>query len=287
MVEHQPSKLDTWVRFPSPAYARVAQGWSTTLPRLGSRVRIPSRAFFISTISGNTKTKRTCHLRPVRFLFTMKCSMYGTLLEVSMNDLNILSSSPLFHQMMPEEISSILSCLSYRYAACEKNEFVCRHGDVLSFVGLVLSGEVHIIKEDFWGNRTILGKAEAGQLFAESYACAGRPLEVSVIASRDSEILFLDVRNLLHSCSQSCPFHQRLIQNFVTILSRKNLMLTKKIEHMSRRSLRDKLLSYLSDESIRQRSTSFDLPFNRQQLADYLCVDRSALSRELSLLQEE
>lgn len=103
-----------------------------------------------------------------------------------MNDLNILSSSPLFHQMMPEEISSILSCLSYRYAACEKNEFVCRHGDVLSFVGLVLSGEVHIIKEDFWGNRTILGKAEAGQLFAESYACAGRPLEVSVIASRDS-----------------------------------------------------------------------------------------------------
>ncbi len=144
-----------------------------------------------------------------------------------MNDLNILSSSPLFHQMMPEEISSILSCLSYRYAACEKNEFVCRHGDVLSFVGLVLSGEVHIIKEDFWGNRTILGKAEAGQLFAESYACAGRPLEVSVIASRDSEILFLDVRNLLHSCSQSCPFHQRLIQNFVTILSRKNLMLTK------------------------------------------------------------
>ena len=108
-----------------------------------------------------------------------------------------------------------------------------------------------------------------------------------MIASRDSEILFLDVRNLLHSCSQSCPFHQRLIQNFVTILSRKNLMLTKKIEHMSRRSLRDKLLSYLSDESIRQRSTSFDLPFNRQQLADYLCVDRSALSRELSLLQEE
>ncbi len=196
MVEHQPSKLDTWVRFPSPAYARVAQGWSTTLPRLGSRVRIPSRAFFISTISGNTKTKRTCHLRPVRFLFTMKCSMYGTLLEVSMNDLNILSSSPLFHQMMPEEISSILSCLSCRYAACEKNEFVCRHGDVLSFVGLVLSGEVHIIKEDFWGNRTILGKAEAGQLFAESYACAGRPLEVSVIASRDSEILFLDVRDL-------------------------------------------------------------------------------------------
>lgn len=204
-----------------------------------------------------------------------------------MNDLNILSSSPLFHQMMPEEISSILSCLSYRYAACEKNEFVCRHGDVLSFVGLVLSGEVHIIKEDFWGNRTILGKAEAGQLFAESYACAGRPLEVSVIAAKDSKILFLDVRNLLHSCSQSCPFHQRLIQNFVTILSRKNLMLTKKIEHMSRRSLRDKLLSYLSDESIRQRSTSFDLPFNRQQLADYLCVDRSALSRELSLLQEE
>ncbi len=204
-----------------------------------------------------------------------------------MNDLDVLKTSPLFHQIAPEELRAILSCLSSRRAACRKHTFVCRHGDLLSCVGLVLSGEVHIIKEDFWGSRTILGKAEPGQLFAESYACAGQPLEVSVIAASDSEILFLDVRNLLHACGQSCPFHQRLIQNFTGILSRKNLMLTKKIEYMSRRTLRDKLLSYLSDESARQQSTTFSVPFNRQQLADYLCVDRSALSRELSQLREE
>lgn len=204
-----------------------------------------------------------------------------------MEYLKILQSAPLFGQIKEEEIPGILSCLSSRRVSCRKNEFVCRPGDLLSSVGLVLDGEVHIIKEDFWGNRTILGKAEPGQLFAESYACAGRPLEVAVTAACDSEILFLDIRNLLHSCSRSCPFHQRLIQNFAGILSRKNLMLTKKIEHMSRRSLRDKLLSYLSDESARQQSTSFSIPFNRQQLADYLCVDRSALSRELSLLREE
>lgn len=204
-----------------------------------------------------------------------------------MEYLKILQSAPLFGQIKEEEIPGILSCLSSRRVSCRKNEFVCRPGDLLSSVGLVLDGEVHIIKEDFWGNRTILGKAEPGQLFAESYACAGRPLEVAVTAACDSEILFLDIRHLLNSCSRSCPFHQRLIQNFAGILSRKNLMLTKKIEHMSRRSLRDKLLSYLSDESARQQSTSFSIPFNRQQLADYLCVDRSALSRELSLLREE
>ena len=204
-----------------------------------------------------------------------------------MEYLKILQSAPLFGQIKEEEIPGILSCLSSRRVSCRKNEFICRPGDLLSSVGLVLAGEVHIIKEDFWGNRTILGKAEPGQLFAESYACAGRPLEVAVTADCDSEILFLDIRNLLNSCSRSCPFHQRLIQNFAGILSRKNLMLTKKIEHMSRRSLRDKLLSYLSDESARQQSTSFSIPFNRQQLADYLCVDRSALSRELSLLREE
>ena len=208
-------------------------------------------------------------------------------MEVLMDYLEILQTAPLFYQITGEEIPAILSCLSSRRVSCRKNEFICNHGDLLSSVGLVLSGEVHILKEDFWGSRTILGKAGPGQLFAESYACAGRPLEVSVTAARDSEILFLDIRNLLHACDRSCPFHQRLIQNFVTILSRKNLILTKKIEHMSRRSLRDKLLSYLSDESVRQHSTSFSIPFNRQQLADYLCVDRSALSRELSLLQKE
>ena len=187
-----------------------------------------------------------------------------------MEYLKILQSAPLFGQIKEEEIPGILSCLSSRRVSCRKNEFICRPGDLLSSVGLVLAGEVHIIKEDFWGNRTILGKAEPGQLFAESYACAGRPLEVAVTADCDSEILFLDIRNLLNSCSRSCPFHQRLIQNFAGILSRKNLMLTKKIEHMSRRSLRDKLLSYLSDESMSlkfgrdlQDADSYSFDFHR------------------------
>ena len=202
-------------------------------------------------------------------------------------DLSNLSGCRLLHGIPPKQLPTLLDTLHAYPKRYAKGQPVYRMGDMAHALCVVLSGSVTIERGDAWGNRTILGKAEPGQLFAESYACAGRPLEVAVTAACDSEILFLDIRNLLNSCSRSCPFHQRLIQNFAGILSRKNLMLTKKIEHMSRRSLRDKLLSYLSDESARQQSTSFSIPFNRQQLADYLCVDRSALSRELSLLREE
>lgn len=190
--------------------------------------------------------------------------------------------------MKEEEVEAVLSCLSARQESYNKNQFVLHVGETVRAPGLVISGSVHIIKEDFWGNRSILAKAETGQLFGEVYACVqSEALEVSVIASEPVKVLFLDMARVLHVCSSACEFHTELIHNLMQVLAHKNLMLTRKIEHLAQRTTREKLLSYLSGESLRNGSAAFDIPFNRQQLADYLAVDRSAMSNELSKMNAE
>ena len=159
-------------------------------------------------------------------------------------------------------------------------------GETTAAVGLVLSGSVHIIQEDFWGERQILNDCGEGQLFGESYACIqSEPLMVSVIAAEKSEVLFLDINKVMTVCSSACTFHSRLIRNLLSIIAGKNLMLTRKIDHMGRKTIREKVLAYLSFHATKQGSRTFEIPFNRQQLADYLSVDRSALSAELSKMQ--
>lgn len=204
------------------------------------------------------------------------------------NYLKILSQSPLFNNINPCELDSLLPCLNSKILSYKKNEFIYHIGENISSIGLVLSGSVHIIKEDFWGNQSILTKITVGHLFGETYACTqSQKLGVSIITTEPTEIIFLNVKCIMTTCSSTCKFHTRLIQNFLYVLAEKNLMLTKKIEHISQRNTRDKLLSYLSSESQRQKSSSFDIPFNRQQLADYLYVDRSAMSNELCKLRDE
>jgi CRP-like cAMP-binding protein len=201
--------------------------------------------------------------------------------------LNVIKKSPLFSGVGEYELMSMLTCLSARMEHYRKNQFVFRRGESVSALGMVLSGSVHVIKEDFWGNQTILGMASAGQLFAETFSLQAEPLGVSVIAMEQSEVLFLDVRKITTSCSSACEFHTKLIRNLFSVLAEKNLLLTKKLEHMAQRTTREKLLSYLSAESQKSGSPAFEIPFNRQQLADYLSVDRSAMSNELCKLRKE
>ena len=133
-----------------------------------------------------------------------------------------------------------------------------------------------------------MSRIEAGDIFAESYAATpGSVLNISAVACERCEILLLNVGRLLTVCPSACGHHSRLIRSLVTVLSRKVLQFNEKITHMSRRSTREKLLSYLSAESVKQGTRSFDIPYDRQQLADYLCVERSAMSAELSKLQRE
>lgn len=200
----------------------------------------------------------------------------------------ILQKSPLFAGLKPEEIKSVLTCLSAAEQTYQKGEYIFENGQKITSMGLVLSGSVHILRDDFWGVRNIIGEAAAGDLFGEAYACAFREkLEVEVVAAESCSVLFLNVGRVLSTCSAACEFHGRLIRNLLSVLAGKNLMLTGKIDHISKRTTREKLLSYLSAVSEQSGSSAFEIPYNRQQMADYLCVDRSAMSNELSRMQKE
>lgn len=199
-----------------------------------------------------------------------------------------LKRTALFGGIEAKEIEAMLTCLDAKTETCKKGRLIYRGGDTTTSVGEVLSGRVHIIREDFWGNRSIISEFGAGQLFGETYALMPyEPMEVSVLAAEDCEILFLDVGRIITVCSSACEFHARLIRNLLLVSAQKNLLLTKKLDFISRRTTREKLLAYLSAQSQQKKSPSFEIPFNRQQLADYLSVDRSAMSGELCRLRDE
>ncbi len=199
-----------------------------------------------------------------------------------------LESSPLFHGISRDELEQMLPCLSAEIREYGRGEFLLLAGDETREIGLVLSGAVEVIKEDYWGNRNIMGKMETGDTFAESYACVpGVKLNVSVQAAEQTRVLFMDAQKISGTCASTCSFHERLTQNLMMLLASKNLYLNSKVNHMMQRTTREKLLSYLSAESVSLGSPSFDIPFNRQQLADYLSVDRSAMSNELCKMRDE
>lgn len=202
--------------------------------------------------------------------------------------LPILRISPFFKGLSDSEILSVLHCVNATTISKKRNSYIFRAGDSTEVMGLVVSGSVLVIQEDLWGHRNILSKCCAGDFFGEPYAASpGSVLNISVIADEDCEILYLNVQRLLVSCPVACEHHQKLIRNLVCVLANKLLIFNDKITHVGKRTTREKLLSYLSAESVRQSSLSFDIPFNRQQLADYLCIDRAAMSAELSKLQKE
>ncbi len=203
-------------------------------------------------------------------------------------DYHQISSTCLFSGCTPEQTQAILSCLKAQTRCFEKGEIILRAGEVVSYFGIVLSGSVTIESDDVWGNKSILDQASAGQVFAETYSCLPtQPLMVSVVAAQPSEILFLHTASLLHPCNCICHQHGILIQNLIKITAQKNLNLSRRIFHTRPKSIRERLLSYLSFQAILQKSMEFEIPFNRQQLADYLSIDRSALSNELSKMQKE
>ena len=188
-----------------------------------------------------------------------------------------ISALPLFRGIAAGELPALLDRSSAREVRFAKGELLLHRGETPRSLGLVLEGGVHIIREDFWGNRSIVGLAGPGEIFAESYALAGKPLAVSVLAATDGRALFLDAGHL----------SQRLSANLLALLAEKNLMLTEKMRHMARRTTREKLLSYLSAQALRAGTAEFDIPLDRQQLADFLAVDRSAMSAALGKLRDE
>ena len=202
--------------------------------------------------------------------------------------LPVLRRSPLMEGLTGPEIEQILSCLAATVRTAGRGEVLFRVGDALNVMGLVLEGVVCLEKEDFWGNRSLLSRVEPGELFGEVYACRpGQPLHVNVVAGEAARILLLDAGRVLTTCSSACPFHARLIRNLLGVMAQRAYGLTRKLEHVACRTTRAKLLSYLSEQAERAGSSRFVIPFSRQELADYLGVDRSALSAELGKLRRE
>ena len=201
---------------------------------------------------------------------------------------SLLLRTALFRGITEDEAASMLDCLGAFEKQYEKGGAIFRAGETTQNIGLVLSGSVNIESGDVWGNRSILGRAEVGQIFAETYACIpGEPLLVSAAAAERCEILFLNASRLLTTCSSSCPCHSRLIRNLLQLTAQKNLALSRRILHTSSKTIRGRLLSYLSEQAQVNGGLRFSIPFNRQQLADYLNVDRSAMSAELSKMRAE
>lgn len=202
--------------------------------------------------------------------------------------LPVIASSPLFSGVSENELTAMLSCLGTRTERFPKDAFLLRAGDMADSVGLVLSGSVLVIQEDVWGNRNILSKVGPGQTFAVAFACApGSALNVSVSAETPTTAMFLNVKRVLNLCPSACEHHSRIIRNLLSELAEKNLRFSEKLTHMGQRTTRAKLLSYFSAEAQKRGTYEFDVPFSRQQLADYLAVERSGLSLELGKLRDE
>ncbi len=208
--------------------------------------------------------------------------------EVEEMDTAFLATTPLFRGSTPEEIGPMLVCLHGREKHFSKGELIFRAGTVIHELGVVLAGVVSIESDDLWGNKTILDQVRAGRVFAETYACMpGEALMVNVVAMEPTDILLLDVGNILQPCAKACAYHTLLIRNLLAISAQKNLNLSRRSFHTAPKTIRGRLLSFLSYQALTQGRRDFRIPFDRQQLADYLNVDRSALSAELGKMQRE
>ena len=202
--------------------------------------------------------------------------------------LEILKSCALFDGIEEEDLFRMLHCLGARVELFDKKYTVMAEGSAAKYIGIVLSGSANTVQIDYYGNRSILDSISAGELFGEAFACAdAKSMPVSIVASEPCEVMLIECGHIMHTCSNNCEFHQRLIYNLMRNLAKKTLVFHERIEVTSKRSTRERLMAYLMLCAKKAGAESFDIPFDRQELADYLEVDRSGLSAEISKLRAE
>ena len=200
----------------------------------------------------------------------------------------ILLTCPLFAGISAESLNAMLSCLGTQTRSVKKGEFILTEGIPARDVGILLSGRAQLIRTDYYGNRSIMLAIEPGELFGESYACAqAKRLPFSVIADENCTFMLIDCRRLLTGCSHACGYHSQVIFNLLQIVASKNIALNQRAMITAKRTTREKLLSFLHLQAKQAGAAQFSIPFDRQELADYLEVDRSGLSAEMSKLKKE
>ena len=200
---------------------------------------------------------------------------------------DILSQCSLFSGISRQEMGLMLNCLGGKITCIAKGKPVFLEGNPARFVGVVLSGTIQIVRDDYYGNRSVLAVVSPGELFGEAFACADvETLPVSAVAQQNCSVLLLDCKRVLTGCSNACPFHSRLVHNLLRGIAQKNLMLTSKIRCMSQKTTQEKLMEFLMEQAKQHDSAEFVIPYDRQALADYLGVERSAMSAEISKLKK-
>lgn len=204
------------------------------------------------------------------------------------NYLSVLKKTQLFSGVNDDEIETMLSCLQAEFKTYKKGEYIIRQGEPITSIMILLRGKSNIQHDDYWGNRSIVNVITPGEMFGESYiAPDSSALLNDVFSVEDTEVVFIDPKRIITVCSSSCKFHSKIVQNMFFAISEKNRKLVQKIGYMAKRTTKDKLINYLSDEAAQQKSSTITIPFNRQQLADFLSVDRSAMSNELCKMRDE
>ena len=199
-----------------------------------------------------------------------------------------LQNNELFNSFNLNDLESILNCLSAKVNYYKKKDLIIQQGTHIHYVGIVLSGGIQIIKEDIEGNINILSHLGINDIFAEAFAYADiYECPITVQATENCEIMFIDCKRIIKTCNNACVFHWNLIENMLSMIARKNIMLNQKMEILSKRTTREKLLAFFNTQVQMNHSKKFLIPYNREGLAFYLCVDRSALSRELSNMRDE
>ena len=204
------------------------------------------------------------------------------------NYFDILRKCPLFREIKGQELEKALEYLNARVSSFAKGEAVLNEGDPANYVGIVLTGRLQIVRTDFFGNRSILANLVPGELFGESFACAGvERVPVTVAAVEAAEVMLIDCLRITRPCGYGSQLHRRMIFNLLQIVAAKNLVFHQKIEVTSKRTTREKLMTYLMLQAKQRGSLEFDIPYDRQELADYLEVERSGLSAEIGKLRRQ
>ena len=199
-----------------------------------------------------------------------------------------IAAAPIFQGIHDSDRTALLGCLKTYTRTYRKGEFILLEQDHVQDVGIVLSGTVHMLKEDVWGHQTLLAYMGPGELFGETFALLHEQAShVSFLAAAETKVLFLPADRVLNPCKNHCPFHETLSRNFLLLLGKKNLRLMEKIEISSKSSLREKILAYLSIQAQKQGSKYIKIPLNRTEMASYLHANRSAMTRELADMQAE
>jgi len=202
--------------------------------------------------------------------------------------LPMMMRCPLFEGIAAADLPGLLGCLQAKCMLHARGQVILAQGDAALQLGIVLEGTAQVVRDSYDGSRSILAHLEAGDMFAEAFACAGAvSMPVSVVASGEARVLLISAEKLMHPCEKPCFFHHQIIFNLMKILARKNIMSTQKLEVVTRRTTREKLLTFLAQQAGKAGKKSFNIPYTRQELADYLAVDRSGLSAEIGKLCRE